>query len=106
MAADQASRQAEYLAHLGRLGELVKPSDCKSDASGIPSSNLGSPTNFMQYTRIWPIGWAPAFQADQASSSLAIRSKHAGLAQWVERLICNQDVVGSRPATGSIFDKG
>lgn len=28
---------------------------------------------------------------------------YAGIAQMVERFTCNEDVVGSRPAVGSIF---
>ena len=31
--------------------------------------------------------------------------RHAGIAQWVELWFCTPDVVGSNPATSSIFEK-
>lgn len=52
--------------------------------------------------RGWHIGCAPAFQAGQTSSSLVPRSRHAVVAQSVERCVEGAGVAGSIPADGTI----
>ena len=88
---------------MGEIPERSKGTDCKS----VGNAFVGSNPTLANYAGIAQLARATAFQAvGRGFESRFPLQKNfcAGVAQLVEQLICNQQVVGSSPiASSSLF---